>query len=85
MVVNNFNICRPIIGPAKTNSELVIDANTPLAFSVPDKRLKTITRRHTHVIQALRQIKLHKLAQGGTLDTCPFPHMPQPNERFRLF
>ena len=85
MIINNFNICRPLIGPAKTNSELVIDANTPLAFSVAAKRLKTITRRHTHVIQALRQIKLNKLAQGGALDTCPLSHMPQPKERFRFF
>ena len=85
MVVDNFNICWPLIGPAKTNSELVIDANTPLAFSVAAKRLKTITRRHTHVIQALREIELNKLAQSGALDTCPLSHMPQPKERFRFF
>ena len=85
MVVNNFNICRPLIGPAKTNSELVIDANAPLTFSVATKLLQTITRRHTHIIQALRQIKFNKLAQGGALDTCPLSHMPQPKERFRFF
>lgn len=85
MVVNNFNICGPLIGPTKTNSELVIYANTPLAFSIATKRLKTITRRHTHVIQALRQIKLNKLAQGGTLNASPLSHMPQPKERFRFF
>ena len=61
MVVNNLNISRSLIGPAKTNSELVIDANTPLTFSIAAKRLKTITRRHTHVIQALRQIQLNEL------------------------
>jgi hypothetical protein len=61
-ITNNLNICRPLIGPAKTNPELVIDANTPLAFSVAAKRLKMITRRDTHVIQDLRQIKLNKLA-----------------------
>lgn len=59
--------------------------NAPLAFSVAAKRLKTITRRNTHVIQALRQIKLNKLTQGGACDTCPLSHMPQPKERFRFF
>ncbi len=85
MIINNFNICRTFISPAKTNSKLVIDANTPLAFSVAAQPLKTITRRHTHVTQALRQIKLNELAQGGALDTCPLSHMPQPKERFRFF
>ena len=85
MIVNNFNIFRSLFGPAKTNSELVIDTNTPLALSVAAKRLKTISRRNTHIIQALRQIELNQLAQGGAFNACPFSHMPQPKEQLRIF
>lgn len=85
MIVNNFNICRSLIGPAKTNSELVIDTNTPLVFSVAAEGLETITRRCAHIIQALREIELNQFAQSRTFDACPFSHMAQLEERFGIF
>jgi hypothetical protein len=84
MVVNNLNISRSLISPTKTNSELVIDTNTPLALSVAAECLKAISRWHTHIIQVLRQIELNQFAQSWAFDACPFSYMPQPKERFGI-
>jgi hypothetical protein len=82
VIINNFNIFRPFITPAETDSELVIDADAPLAFSVATQRFKPVSRRCAHVAQAGCQIQLHKFAQRSAFDRRPLPHMLQPKERF---
>jgi hypothetical protein len=46
MVVNDLGVKRVAVFESKTNSPLVIDPNTKLAFSVPFECLKTISREH---------------------------------------
>jgi hypothetical protein len=82
MIINDFNIRWPLRGPSKTNPELVIDANAPLTFPVSAQGLKPISRRYTHIIHALCQIKLNQFAQGLPLNSRPSSHMFQPKQLF---
>ena len=77
-------IGRAIRTPPKSNPVLVVDADTPLAFSISAQSLEPVSRWNAHVGKALGQIKLHEFAQSLTLNACPFAHMLQLKELPRV-
>lgn len=84
MIVNNLDVRWSFRRPPKANSELVIDANAPLTFSVPAQRFKPISRWYAHIIHTLCQIKLDQFAQSLPLDSGPPANVLQPEQFFRV-
>jgi len=51
MVINDFNLVRPRIGPPKADAILLIDANAMLPCPNPTEPLKTISWRYRKVVE----------------------------------
>ena len=47
MIIHDIDAGRPVIGPNKTQSELIVDTNAMVALPVPLERLETVARRHS--------------------------------------
>src|SRR3954468_24248650 len=43
VIINEFNLCRTLYSPDKTDAELVVDSNRVLTFSIGFQSLKTIS------------------------------------------
>ena len=56
MVVGDFNIKSVSVVPRKADSELLVDPNAKLTFSVALQCLKSIARRNAKVVQPCGQI-----------------------------
>ncbi len=85
MVVNYLDILGTFKRPHKTNSPLIIDADTvlPLAFSF--KRFKLVAWRDTKIIKDNRPINLLHLSKCRTLNVYPTAHSFTLKERLRVF
>ena len=58
VVIHNFYIFNACIGPAKTDTPLIINTNAVLTFSVADQRFKAIARGYPQIVQSARDLKL---------------------------
>ena len=85
MVVNYLDFLGTFKRPHKTNSPLIIHANTvlPLAFSF--KRFKLVAWRDTKIVKNSRPINLLHLSKRRTLNVYPTTHTFTLKEGFRVF
>jgi hypothetical protein len=65
MVVDNFHLCWPRVSPAKTETVLVINANTLLSLPIPFQGLKPIARGNLELVECDHRVKLIKFAGGN--------------------
>ncbi len=56
MIIDNFYIMRITVAPTETDTILIIDSNTVLAFPFPMKLFKSITRWNTKIVQRNRSV-----------------------------
>jgi len=61
MVINDFHIFRTRIGPAKTDTPLIVDANAVLAETVTLESFKVIPGRHSQIIKTAGDLELPEL------------------------
>lgn len=71
MVIDNFNIGRPHLGPAKTNAPLVIDADTMLTGAITLQPFKTIAGRRSQVLKFSRRIDHIEFARSNFAEAPP--------------
>ena len=62
MIVNDLNILRTRFCPDKTDSPLVVDANTVLPLSIARKCLEPVTRRCAQEVQRCCGMQLSKFS-----------------------
>jgi len=67
MIIANFYIMRITVAPTETDTILIIDSNTVLAFPFSMKLFKSITRWNTKIVQRNRSIKHTELSEGNSL------------------
>ncbi len=63
MVVNDLDVVRIAIRPAKANPPLVVDPDTVLSSAVALELLEPVPWRHTEVVQGLGGVHGHQLPQ----------------------
>jgi hypothetical protein len=68
VVVNNFNVIGVPIFPVEADSPLVVNSDTPLAFSVASELLKPIRRRDSEEFQGCRSMNLRQFAKTNPLN-----------------
>jgi len=68
MIINNFNIIRVAIQPAKAYPPLVIDANAPLSFSVSRQLFQPVGRRYLLEIDDGGTVNLSQFSQSRPLN-----------------
>ena len=61
MVIDDLDVFRAGVCPAKTQAELIVHANTVLAGTVALQDFQAITRRRAQKLMSVRRIELHKL------------------------
>src|SRR5437868_2845276 len=66
MVIDDLHRLRAGVGPAKTDAELVVDANGMFSASVAFQGLKSISGRHSQRIQPGRGVELVELSPGDS-------------------
>lgn len=68
MVINNFNVLRASLGPAKTNPELPVDSNAVLTLAVTMQWLQQIAGRYCKITQLACCLELSNFPQGNALN-----------------
>lgn len=86
MIIHNLYVPCILAIPAKTNSELVIDPNAPLAFPIAFQLLQAIPRRILQVFDGTGKIKGLKPPYRRSSDASPSPAAAGEEERasFRI-
>jgi hypothetical protein len=74
VVVNDFNVPRVTIGPAKTDPVLVVDPDAVLAKSVALQHFQSVAWRRLKETEAGSRMQLGQLAPDDGLDTHEAPH-----------
>jgi hypothetical protein len=82
MIIHNFHVMSLSIRPDKTNSPLIVDANTVLARPISVQRFHSISRRRAKVIQSPGSEEVEQLASGHAFDRLEFSHRMVLKERF---
>ena len=80
MVVHDLDALGATSGPAKTDSELVIDTDTPLPVAIASELFQPVMRRHTQIVDAADQVQLFKFSARHSLDV-PEPGDSSPIEQ----
>ena len=62
VVIHYFYVFNACIGPAETDTPLIIDTNAVLPFSFAHERFKAIARGYPQVVQSARDLKLPKFS-----------------------
>jgi len=61
MIVDQFNIRRPLGCPDETEPELVVDPNGVLTFSICPQRFQAVAGRKTQVVQPISRVEHRQL------------------------
>lgn len=62
VVIYNFYIFSACVGPAETDTPLIINTNAVLPLSVADQRFEAIARGYPQIVQSTRDLKLPKFS-----------------------
>ncbi len=68
VVIEDFDLVRPVRFPDEAETPLVIDADGVLAFPVALERFQAVAGRHGEVVEFGDGVKLGEFPQGNTLD-----------------
>ena len=68
VVVYDFDILHPVVGPDEAESKLVVDADGVLAVPITPERLEPIAGGNAEVSQVPGEVQLLELTEGDFLD-----------------
>ena len=80
MVVNDFDLTRIAVLPSKTNAPLIVDPDTVLPSTLSAKLLESVSGRDAQILEDLRGIDDHQLAQHCVLELARISANPLPLE-----
>jgi hypothetical protein len=66
MVVDDFYVGWPRLGPSEADSELLVDSNTVLAFPDAFQRFEAVSGRYPQVFQGIGLVQLIQLPSRDT-------------------
>lgn len=73
MVVNDLDVLRIAICPAKAGSPLIVDANAVLADAIALELLQTIVWRDAEILECLCGVDDNQLPKHGTVQMGRVP------------
>jgi hypothetical protein len=62
MIICNLHVVGVSVAPHKTDTPLVVDADTVLARTVTFQLMKSVTRRHSQIHQVFGRVQHQKLS-----------------------
>jgi len=68
VIVDDFNIERVVVYPAKTNSPLLVDSNTPLSFAIASQGFEVIRGRNSKVVERDRPMQHSEFSHRNGLN-----------------
>lgn len=68
MIIDNFDLMRPVCLPAEADAPLIVDADGVLAFAVALEGFQPVAGRHAELDQFRDGVDLGELPQGRALD-----------------
>jgi hypothetical protein len=68
VVVHDFHVRRPVIGPPEADSELVVDTNAVSTLSIASQRFQPIARRRSQELKGVRSIEHREFARRNGCD-----------------
>jgi hypothetical protein len=71
MVIDHFDIIRIAVGPAETDSPLVVDADAVPAFAIALQGFQPIARGYGHLAQFRRRVQRQEFPPRATLLSDP--------------
>src|SRR5262245_62968550 len=74
VVVDDFDIGGPLLGPGETDAPLVVDPDRMLSAAVSRECFEPVCRRRAQVVEAARIVKHIELAQCRFLDAAESLH-----------
>ena len=74
VVIHNFHIIDPIIGPLEADAPLIVDPNAELISSCAFETLQSIAWRYPQTVEVRRGMKLEKLSSCDSFDVHEFWH-----------
>jgi hypothetical protein len=85
MIVDDLDVMRISVSPAKANTPLIVDADTVLSRTFPGKLFQPVTRWNPQKFKIGRSVNLHQFPQGDPLQIGRQPAAVPPTEDlFRL-
>ena len=69
MIVNNFNVQRIAVFPAKAYSPLIVDPYTVLPLAIAFQGFKTVPGRNPKILQLYRAVQIKQLASCRPFNT----------------
>jgi hypothetical protein len=63
VIVHDFHVCGPRIGPNKTHAESIVDADAVLASTIPLESFKSVSRRDPKELKSRRRSQLREFAR----------------------
>jgi hypothetical protein len=85
VVVDDFDLPGISVPPFKTNSPLVIDPNTPLAFAIAAELFEPVPRRLREFFNPIHAFDLSEFPEGGSFDRGEFPAVKAPEQPLGIF
>ncbi len=80
MIVDDFDLPRAVVSPAKADSPLIVDSNAVLPTPITAEFLQPVTRRHTQVIQILRAVEHLQFSFRLCLERAKLPRRTAPEQ-----
>ena len=72
MIIDNFDVQRSFVRPAKADPPLLVDPNAPLARAITLQGFQTVAGRRSHVLQLHGLIQHIEFAKRRLLKGSPF-------------
>jgi len=70
VVVNDFDFIGIAIPPLKADSPLIVNANTPLTFTISVKLFQMVSQRLRQLFDSAYILDLSKFPKGNSFDRC---------------
>lgn len=84
MIVHDLDVFGIGTGRAKTDAELIVHADAPLASAIAIELLEAVRWRCAQILDASRQLELFQLSQPRAFDVREARRAAQPEQGFRV-
>jgi len=68
VIVDNLDIVSVAIAPAKADTPLIVDPDTPLPGSIADQLFQSVRRRYPQILEARRCFQHSKFSERNPLN-----------------
>ena len=84
MIVHDLGVFGIITCPAKAETKLIIDPQTPLARAITLELLKPVGWRCAQIFNASREVQLPQLSQRSAFEVDKTRHSAEPKKRLSV-